>query len=77
MSAVEWQEITDDILSGWGWDAPLVRVRDGEGHEAVAAYGFEDENYDGDYWFCWHREDGTYLGFEPVEFAMIEGLDRT
>jgi len=76
MSAVEWQEITDDILSGWGWDAPFVRVRDGEGHEAIASYGFEDENYDS-VCFCWHREDGSYLGFEPVEFALMEGVDRT
>lgn len=67
-----WQPITSKILTEWGWDAPTVRLKD-DTHEEIGSWGFEDENYDGDYWFAWHKEDEiTPLGFAPTHFAPLK-----
>jgi hypothetical protein len=68
----DWLPITDEAKSSWGWDAPLVRLRDGYGNEAVGSWDYEDENYDGDYWFAWHNADGEPLGFTPTHYAEIQ-----
>jgi hypothetical protein len=66
----KWKPITDDILGEWGWDSPIVQLKDEEGNEAAGSYGFEDES-DDDVLFAWHKENGDHLGFTPTHWREI------
>jgi hypothetical protein len=73
----DWLPITDEVESSWGWDAPLVRLRDDNGNEAVGRWEYENENCDGDYWFAWHNERGDPLGFTPTHYQELIDCEGT
>lgn len=70
---MKWSPIDSYEMDLWGGE--VVRLRDGAGNEEIGSWGFEEESWDGEeeyVWGAWHKEDGSYLGFEPVEWQRIE-----